>query len=497
MYYRIRDNIALRSWQFVPGAYYRKGELPAFPLSSKQMDVLCLCDGMHEFPAVTDHSVASDDETVAMLAEAIDEGLIEECKKGESPTKWSTYRDIPIRHFPKMNFMLTGRCNYNCIHCFNAADNAPLMSEWSYEDAIKLLDQASDCGIHAITITGGEPMIHPHFMDIVKAIHDRNMYLEELNTNGHFITDEVLEEFKRIGCYPLIKISFDGLGTHDWMRNHKGAEERTLSAIGLCVKKGFRVMVQMQMNLRTEEKLLPTAMKLNEMGVEALRLIRTTEVARVREFAPDSCISIEDYYERMPKFAHSLCESIYSLPLEERHLKKLIIWQLLTVYIDDGSYEIYPVKFGVGGYRDTYAVCQGNRGMIGVASNGDIVPCMQMSGYFLEHGIRLGNLHERSLKELLTDSEYFSIITKNLYQLRQMENKCRDCVFYDHCGGGCRALALLYTGDRCEMWGADPVKCIFFENGWYQKTVEAMGDMICQKTIPTEVFEAYERNRQI
>ena len=91
-----------------------------------------------------------------------------------------------------MNLMITGKCNYNCLHCFNAADNAPIMSEWSYEEALDLLDQAEACGVNAITITGGEPMLHRRFMDIVKAIYDRGMFVEELNTNGCFIDQQVL-----------------------------------------------------------------------------------------------------------------------------------------------------------------------------------------------------------------------------------------------------------------------------------------------------------------
>lgn len=494
MYYRIRDNIAVRSWMFVPAAYYRKGELPAYPLSDDELDVIKKCDSKHDLPEIDGASDSTDntDDNLSIIRSLLERGVIERCDRGEVPSEWSKFRMIPHRHFPKMNYMITGRCNYNCIHCFNAADNAPLMSEWKYEDALNLLDQAADAGIHALTITGGEPMVHPHFMDIMRAVHERGMYVEELNTNGHFITEDMLDEFRSFGCDPFIKISFDGLGCHDWIRNRKGAQEHALKAIELCVKKGFHVMVQMQVNLRNEETLFPTAVKLNEIGVEDLRLIRTTEVARWREHAPDACIPLDDYYRRMPVFAKKLCDHIQSLPQDKRHLKKLIIWQLLNVYTEEGTYEIYPVRFKQGAYRDTYAVCQGNRGMIAVASNGDMVPCMQMSGYFLEHGINLGNLHEKSLKELLSDSSYLTVITKNLYMLKNMSKKCKNCALYEYCGGGCRALALLYTGDECNMWGEDPAKCMFFEGGFYQSTVETLEGLENLTVISDEVLKEFE-----
>lgn len=57
------------------------------------------------------------------------------------------------------------------------------------------------------------------------------MYLEDLNTNGSFLDQTALEQFRKIGCNPLIKISFDGIGYHDWLRNRNGAEADALRAI--------------------------------------------------------------------------------------------------------------------------------------------------------------------------------------------------------------------------------------------------------------------------
>ena len=56
-----------------------------------------------------------------------------------------------------MNWMITGKCNYNCLHCFNASDNSPLMSEFTLEDAEKLLDEAQACGIKSVyTFVGAD-----------------------------------------------------------------------------------------------------------------------------------------------------------------------------------------------------------------------------------------------------------------------------------------------------------------------------------------------------
>ena len=365
-----------------------------------------------------------------------------------------------------MNFMITGKCNYNCLHCFNAADNAPLMTEWSFDEVISLLDQARDCGVNAFTITGGEPMLHPRFMDILSEIHKRGMYVEELNTNGYFITQEILDRMKDIDCIPYIKISFDGIGCHDWMRDKKGAEQKTLEAMELCVKNGFRVMSQTQVHRRNLHTLMDTARKLNEIGVSTLRLIRTTEVPRWEKNAPDSCLSFEEYFEKMLDFISEYKNS--------RMYMNIIAWQLLEVYPISKSYNMVAVSSPTGDYSPTTPICRGNRGMIGVTSSGDIIPCLQMSGYFEEHNIHLGNLHNTPLSELLSDGPYLKLVCANLHKLRKNNQKCDECRFFKYCNGGCPALGRLYSPERDDLYGSDVTKCLFYEKGWYQKCSDAL-----------------------
>ena len=65
-------------------------------------------------------------------------------------------------------------------------------------------------------------MLHRNFVEVIEGIYETAIYVEELNTNGYFLNQEALGRFKDIGCYPLIKISFDGTGHHDWLRNRAG-----------------------------------------------------------------------------------------------------------------------------------------------------------------------------------------------------------------------------------------------------------------------------------
>ena len=447
MYYKLNDNLALRKWKYVDCAIYAKDSPNAFSVSKEDFDILLLCDGKHDLEK---------NERIDWLLKI---HYIEECNKGDKLNKWSKLKEYDNYFFPNMNLMITGKCNLNCLHCFNAKDNDRLNTEWKYEDILKLLDEARDIGIHAFTITGGEPLVHKKFLDIIKSIYKRDMYVFELNTNGLLITQNILDEFKKIGCNPLIKISFDGIGYHNWIRKNKKAEEKTIEAIKLCIKNGFKVKVQTQVHKKNVSVMMETAILLNSLGVNEMRIIRTTEVPRWEENSPNSSLSIKEYYDEMLNFAHKYINSNQQMIID--------IWQFIKLYPNSKSYTIYPIRCSKDTFDVRIPMCRGNRGMISVSSSGEVVPCLQMSGYLMEKGISLANVHDKSLKEIINNSEYLDYAMANLFSKIIENNKCSNCKYYKACTGGCPALGILYASEDFNYYYEDVTKCFFFENDYY------------------------------
>lgn len=462
MFYKISDNIALRKWRYVDRAIYYKKEDHALSISKEDFNLLLLCDGHHDLKP-NEH-----------LNHLVEHGYIKECKKGEEPLEWSKLKEYDNYYFPRMNLMITGKCNLNCLHCFNAKDNAPLNTELSYEQILNILDQAKDIGVHAFTITGGEPLVHRHFLDIVKAIYQRNMMVFELNTNGLLLNQNILDTFKELGCYPLIKISFDGVGYHNIIRQHPKAEDLTTKAIKLCIKNGFRVKAQVQVNRKNIDLMMDTAKLLNELGVVEMRIIRTTEAPRWEKNSPQSTLAIKEYYGRMLEFAKEYMTTGMDMVVD--------IWQFLRLYPKSKTYSLVPISCSKDEFNLRIPMCKGNRGMIAVSSSGEVVPCLQMSGYFLEHGISLGNIFKTSLKELVTSSEYLNLAMATVFKQIIENDKCGNCKYYKACTGGCPALGLLYSKD-INFYHEDITKCIFFENGWYEKVLDTLKDLKIDKKL--------------
>ena len=453
MFYRLKDDVALRKWKYVDRAVYLKGQDHALGIPKEDFELALKCDG--------EHDITPD----AHIAHLLAIRYIEPCEKGQKPNEWSKFKEYDNYYFPRMNLMITGKCNLNCLHCFNAKDNAPLNTELSYEDVINILDQAREIGIQAFTITGGEPLVHPRFLDIVRAIYERDMFIFELNTNGLLITQKMLDVFKELHCYPLIKISFDGVGYHNWIRQHPQAEDLTVKAIKKCIANGFRVKAQVQVNRKNVDVMMDTAKLLNELGVDEMRIIRTTEAPRWEKNSPQSSLTIEEYYERMLEFAKQYIASDMRMLID--------IWQFVRLNPFAHSVELMPVACNKKDFNIRIPMCKGNRGMIAVSSSGEVVPCLQMSGYFIEKGISLGNLFKTPLKELVKDSPYLNLAMAPLFKQIIENDKCGNCKYYKACTGGCPALGLLYSKD-VNFYHEDITKCIFFENGWYEKTTEAL-----------------------
>jgi len=66
------------------------------------------------------------------------------------------------------------RCNLHCAHCFVSATKAG--ESMPYDDITGLLiPRLKACRVERVTLTGGEPTIHPRFTEIIRALRGAGM----------------------------------------------------------------------------------------------------------------------------------------------------------------------------------------------------------------------------------------------------------------------------------------------------------------------------------
>jgi hypothetical protein len=98
----------------------------------------------------------------------------------------------------------TRRCNLACTYCNEFDDfSKPVEIEVMYQR----LDQLARLGTAIITISGGEPLLHPDLDLIIAHIRKRGM-IAGMITNGYLLTAERIQRLNRAGLDHL-QISID------------------------------------------------------------------------------------------------------------------------------------------------------------------------------------------------------------------------------------------------------------------------------------------------
>jgi len=98
------------------------------------------------------------------------------------------------------------RCNLSCGYC-NEYDK---VSEPVSLDVVKKrLDRLASFGTSIITVSGGEPMLHPQIYEIISHIRSRGM-IAGLISNGYYMTRENIEKLNNAGL-EYLQISIDNV----------------------------------------------------------------------------------------------------------------------------------------------------------------------------------------------------------------------------------------------------------------------------------------------
>ena len=436
MKYILNGNNALRSWWLVPGALIEKESTAVKGLSDEEFRLLKACDGIQEIPETP------------RLRELLEEGLIREAAPEDRLTPWQAAREYENRFFAGISWMITGRQYYNRDYRYNGGPE----NEWSWPEAERLMNEARDCGILFVDITGGEPMMHPRFPDILKGITDRGMYVREINTDGALITPDMLREMKQAGCTPEIRITFDGVGVHDRTCRREGAEKTALRSMEFCLDAGLQVMAQISINRRNLASVPATLERLDALGVQTARLIRTYE--------RENMLSTEEYFDGALK-------AVSQYAAGERRMK-VAVWSMLQILPEENRCLLPRSQ---AAYRDSLPVCSECRGKVFIGSDGELAPCHHMLDWQRGKGISLGNVRHTRLQRLLQYGPFINSVCRTLGDLKQENGKCADCREFFRCRGGCRLSAALLTGDQN---GCDTACCLFYGNDYPARIAAAL-----------------------
>ena len=107
----------------------------------------------------------------------------------------------------KMLLQITTRCNMRCKHCFLSATGTGMDMSCALikSDIIKKMTESK---VKKVTLTGGEPLLHPDLLSIVTALDDADIQIG-ICTNASLITEELLKKLTGLNVH--FNVSLDGI----------------------------------------------------------------------------------------------------------------------------------------------------------------------------------------------------------------------------------------------------------------------------------------------
>lgn len=268
-------------------------------------------------------------------------------------------------HLMNVTIEITSHCNLKCCHCY--VDDRLSCHTVHYLDVKtieKIIGEAYALKAITITLTGGEPLMHPEFDNILKLIKERG-FLVFLKTNGTLISSKNIQYIKKyIDSIILSRYGFSAK-TYEAVTGVKNSYDRYCNSISL--------LKQYQIPFK-----------------ENAILLRENE-SEIDQFL-SSQLKIEQYIS-----IHK--DNPYAgnhRPSDE------VLFKYYSNLLKNSS--VLPAKVFEGQTYDT-RVCNCGMCSLTITPQGDVIPCTNFNYV-------LGNIKNQSLNEIWQSKSKAEIISK-------------------------------------------------------------------------------------
>jgi len=324
--------------------------------------------------------------------------------------------------FQSLAIEITKKCNLRCAHCYLSAGDT-VDEELTIDEIKGLIKSAKELGARSVSIGGGEPLMRPDYIAIIKYALSQDLMVA-LGTNGTLIDEKIAESLSKL---PIkIQISFDGANkeTHDSIRG-KGSYDMAIRGLDMLIK-------------RSMCKDIVIAFTPMSVNVE--------DVTKIIEFALGKGIPVIQF----PPLSSSGRAKANWDELRLSDDKRLWFWDFISKRSKElkGKLDLLAECFSldINNPGNPYRCSIGSQ--LRIAPNGDVYPC-QCFHFGAEYCI--GNIKEQNLDEIV-NSEKLREIIKNCFVRPLKIDSCMECKWINFCGAGCMGNAFEVNGT---IWSTD------------------------------------------
>lgn len=480
-YFLLQKGFELCGWKGLPfGLRYPNPHYTDF-FDKESYRVVYALDGKHDI-----HEEELTEKQKELLQHLINVGIAVPDDGSGRLEAWQEYKSFPAMYKNHVQWSITGRCNYNCRHCFMSAhdyhgEDLPL-------DTIRhIAEEIAACGIRSVSLTGGEPLIHPHFYEILDALRANDLRLDTIYSNGALVDDSLLEELEKRNMHPAFHISFDGAHWHDWLRGIDGAEDTAVRAFRLLHERGYQTSTSMCLHKHNIGFLKESIDLLASLGLSHIKMNVASPTGRWKN-EQEHFLTADEAYQAIIDYLPTYVSD--GMPVSAQFCGFIDFnKETRRILIPCRKYS------GEEGSEKSYA-CGAVRESVYISPQGRILPCMTLGGTAIDP--LFDSVLEKPLSEILTESYYHKICLLKMGECIEHNEKCRDCKYRLTCGAGCRAIACGETST--DYLGIDEEACHFFQNGWYEKAQELVRkyqDSFPDNNQPSPSTNHNEREREI
>ncbi len=331
---------------------------------------------------------------------------------------------VPVDfHFasPLMAWLeITRQCNLRCPHCFTEGGTRR-RGELSTPRILALLEEWAEMGVFTVVITGGEPTIHPDFLEITKHAHTLG-FAVSIATNGMPLTDKLLADLPRDDV--IISISIDEA-------HGQGAGRET----------DFQYVTRKLLAIRDQgfnTSIMTTTTRQN-----------ANDLQNVIEWAVDNNISLRSV-PFVPMGRGALYDRMMNTTAEVESAARFWLAEEKWERVRDHQLGLCTGKVYNFLLTMVFATrrCMSGRGLCYVDSCGDVYPCTTCSG---GKTLCAGNVQMQSFRDIWDGRWDIRQIT-----WKDFETTCAGCpINADHyfCTGRCPGSSHVYnhTHNGCGM----------------------------------------------
>lgn len=326
---------------------------------------------------------------------------------------------------------ITDDCDQRCKHCYIFSENnCKAIDSMSWEQIKDTFYNCLDfCKVYSrlpyFYITGGDPILHPKFWELLKLLKKHDISFTILGNPFH-LNDEVCQRLKLLGCEKY-QLSLDGMReTHDWFRK-PGSFDITLEKLECIKRAGIRAVIMTTVsgtNIGEIPEIIDTVA--NKADVFAFARYCPTSGEKDTDIEPLRYRELlEVCHRKFREYEAKGCTTYFN--------KKDHLW---TLY----EYETGEFKIPEGAEKDIiYGGCNCGNCHLTILPNGDVFACRRVQNS------RVGNALEDRLADLWAcEMEAYRDYTRF--------EKCSKCELLAFCRG-CPAVA---SGKNSNFYAADP-----------------------------------------